>query len=356
MALYADKSRFASVKLTPEQETEIQSLWETHYGQKINLDWHRFYQSFLHNSVGGGYDKHYFPENIFRDKLLWALTPNRSCVSAYGHKGMEEYFLHNSNVTVPETLLVNASGYFYNGRREVIPEEEAARILISCGKIVAKPTDSTFGRNVRFYDSADGNANGQPGQSLLKTILDTYRMDFIVQRQIEQHETLSRIHASSVNMIRIITYILEGNVHAAPLLLRVGQGNRRVDNLNAGGIGIGVSDDGLLAKVGFTYKQDICYQHPDSGVVFEGYRIPRVREMVEAAKKLHGRILHAGFVAWDMTLGTDGNIVVVEFNVEIPGISVQCHGKSIFGDNTPKMIALCRKKNRISGSPDRSAT
>jgi hypothetical protein len=343
--LYAQKSRFASVTLTPEQEAEIQSLWKTHYGREINLDWHRFYQSYLHNSVGGGYDKHYFPDTIYGAELLPVLNPNRR-VHVCGDKGMEEYFLHNACVTVPETLLLSGSGYFYNGRREVIAEEDAARILTSCGKIVVKPTHSCAGKGVHFYDCSDGSADGLSGESLLKTIRGIQHTDFIVQRQIEQHETLARINAPSTNSFRITTYILEGKVYVTPIFLRVGQGANRVDNLSAGGICIGISEEGLLDKVGFTKKQAAYYQHPDSGVVFEGYRIPKTREIIAAAKTLHGRITHVGIIGWDMTLDANGDVVVVEYNIEHPALPiVQYQGRSAFGENTPKMIALCRKKS-----------
>jgi len=198
---------------------------------------------------------------------------------------------------------------------------------------------------VRFFDSTDETASSLSGTSLLNTIMDTYRKDFIVQQHVQQHESLSRLHASSVNTIRVTTYILEGRVYATPLFLRVGRGNNQVDNIGAGGISIGISDDGLLDEVGFSRKQDIYFQHPDSGVTFNGYHIPNVRKMIEVATKLHGRIPHTGIISWDVTLDSDGNIVVIEHNIKCPGITVmQYHGKSVFGENTPKMIALCRKR------------
>jgi len=164
--LLFNKSRFAAVQLTPGQEAEIQSLWETHYGRKINLDWHRYYQSYLHNATGGGYDKYYFPYDIYRTELLQILTPNHSA-RAYGEKGLEEYFLHDSDVTVPQTLLWNTSGYFCDGKREIITAEEAACILTSCGKFVVKPTNSSCGKNVRFFDCTEETAKAIFSSELL---------------------------------------------------------------------------------------------------------------------------------------------------------------------------------------------
>ncbi|MCL2767248.1 MAG: hypothetical protein FWE49_00735 [Synergistaceae bacterium] len=341
------KRLYSSVKLTPAQEREIHGIWKENYGRKISLNWHRLYQSFYHNSIGGGYNKYYFPEHIFETELIHILNP-RGLKNCLAEKSlMEFYFSGIGQVKTPKTVLMNCNGYYYNADRRIITRERAKSILQTAGDIVVKPSiDSSSGRLVLFF-----NFTNQQGDNKLITnpcdLLDYYKQNFIVQERIIQHPSLAKLHDSSVNTIRINTYILDFAVYNSPIAMRIGCGNNRTDNLHAGGISVGIDIEGALKSVAFTKNQRIYYKHPDSEVSFEGYRIPKISHMVEKAKELHGRIPHVGIIAWDMTLDDNENIVVIECNLSYPGIwfPQALNGESFFGENTPKMIAMCRKCN-----------
>lgn len=51
---------FSKVKLSNEQEKEIDDLYESNYGTKIPYTWHRHFTAFT-----GNFDKNYFPELLY---------------------------------------------------------------------------------------------------------------------------------------------------------------------------------------------------------------------------------------------------------------------------------------------------
>lgn len=62
----------------------------------------------------------------------------------------------------------------------------------------------------------------------------------IVEELVQQDERLADFHLQSVNTIRTPTLINEGTVHLFGPFLRMGCGNRFVDNVGAGGFFVNV--------------------------------------------------------------------------------------------------------------------
>ena len=127
--------------------------------------------------------------------------------------------------------------------------------------------------------------------------------------------------------------------------MRIGQGGNYIDNAHAGGMFIGVSDEGCLASEAFTEYQKRYKKHPDTGIIFEGYKIPYVREMIDSAKKLHSILPQCMFLSWDFMVDKNGLLVLIEVNIESQTIwfPQMANGRSFFGDNTEKMINISRR-------------
>jgi hypothetical protein len=178
--------------------------------------------------------------------------------------------------------------------------------------------------------------------------LAQYKENYIVQLRVKGQKEYEKLHPHSLNTIRIITYIADNDVYHAPLCLRVGCGHSTVDNIHAGGIGIGVTDDGVLKKYGYQLgygDSKVKYTcHPNTGVVFEGYKIPGTYDMIDVAKRLHCRTPHLGIVSWDLTMDHRGKIVLIEGNLQGQGVWFPqiVHGEPIFGEQTAYFIKLAR--------------
>ena len=78
---------------------------------------------------------------------------------------------------------------------------------------------------------------------------------------------------------------------------------------------IGVSDQGLLAPSALTEFNERFTKHPDTGVVFGGYRIFGAEKVIGAAKRMHATMPQVGIVSWDFTVDEDGEPLVIEANI-----------------------------------------
>lgn len=58
----------------------------------------------------------------------------------------------------------------------------------------------------------------------------------IVEEVVKQHHDMSRINPDSVNTIRVYTVLTDGKANAIYACIRMGNSDRPVDNINAGGM------------------------------------------------------------------------------------------------------------------------
>lgn len=337
-----DKRRvelYSKVSYSKTEEEEIQKYYIENYGRKIDLRWHRLYQSFT-----GNFDKRYFPEILFSSDLELKLC-NRVIASQLTDKCMVE-LLYGSveNLYIPKTTVLCASGIFYNQNREIISNNEAISLISNCGKkIIKKIKDSDSGRGVLIVDIKDGidKKNNKSVEELLKEFKD----DFIIQEMITNREDIRNIYDKSLNTFRIITYTCNGKLYHAPIVMRIGQAGCEVDNIHAGGMFIGVNDDGGLLDTAYTEFQQVYKIHPDSRIKFKDCSIDGIDRVIDIAYKCHGLTPHMGMISWDFCIDEKDRVVLIEVNIKGQSIwfPQMAHGKSFFGDNTEYMLNMIKK-------------
>lgn len=204
-----------------------------------------------------------------------------------------------------------------------------------------KPSvDSSSGKGIvllRSKDTAEG--------SFIRKIFESQGKDYIVQDIIQPHPSFAALNDSSINTIRITTYLVSDIIRHAPLALRIGRKGKTVDNIHAGGLVIGVEDDGTLLteayELGYGDKTKKFTEHPDSHIIFSGYRLPGISKIIESAEKVHGHYPHVGIISWDYTVDEKGNPVLIEANIMGQSVWIvqMIHGKGIFGKDTSKILS-----------------
>lgn len=146
---------------------------------------------------------------------------------------------------------------------------------------------------------------------------------FLVQETINnQIQELNNIYSESINTIRLTTIIdpKTREVKILPPTLRVGANGSKVDNWAAGGLIIGIDQsNSRLHKYGF-YKPSYWKHgkgkethHPDSGVKFEGYYIPLLKEAIEITSRIHYFLNDIHSIGWDIALTEEG-VQIIEGN------------------------------------------
>ncbi len=139
---------------------------------------------------------------------------------------------------------------------------------------------------------------------------------FLLQSSIKfQHNDINAIFSKSVNTIRLVTIhdFKKNEILPLTAVLRVGKGDNCVDNWAAGGLSIGIDiPTGTLKKYGF-YKPGYgtkVTEHPDTTVVFEGYKIPYFDEAVEMALNYHRVLSNVHSIGWDIAILENGPTII----------------------------------------------
>ncbi len=339
VAILRKKPLYKDVVWTKEQQKEFDDFWKKNYGKKISNRWHKLYEA-----SNGVYHYDYLPEILYSTKIEPKLNDYTYC-EVFADKNLNEIFFNNriAGVRTPNCYLSNNHGKFYDSQRQLISKDMAVEILSNIGEAVIKPTvNSSSGKGVIIVNMQNG-INIRNNMSALD-IINSYKSNFIVQEKIKPSEELSALYPSSINTLRTISYIVGDSINVAPISLRIGGGGSEVDNIHAGGMSIAVGNDGALAKyayrLGYGDSFEKFEEHPDTSIMFEGYRLSFVERLIDTAKRLHKLTANIGFISWDFTVDSDDNIVVIEANFK--GQSVwfpqMLSGDTFFGEDTEKVL------------------
>ena len=265
-------------------------------------------------------------------------------------KSMVELLYGNiEGLFIPKTIVLNCNNIFYDTNRNIITSEKAKLLLNNCGKkIIKKISNSSSGRGVLIIDIENGF--DKKNNMTLEELLDKFSSNYIVQDLVKNCDELSNLYPKALNTFRVTTYVVEGKIFHVPIALRIGQGNSEVDNIHAGGMFIGVADDGSLMDNAYTEFQTIYSKHPDTNVIFKGYKINGVDRMINIAYKCHGRTPYLGLISWDFTINDKNQVTLIEVNLNGQSIwfPQMANGKSAFGDNTEYMLNLLKKSKNCN--------
>lgn len=247
-------------------------------------------------------------------------------VSIISNKLLFAFHLQRHGIDTPKLVAYNlGSSFFYEHQ---------------CYEIVSKRALITFFDNV-FNDTKAEALFVRPyslygGDGIFKLQAKNYTntveqyfehfMDggFILTESIVQHPQIGKIHNSSVNSIRFLTYIDDENqIRIISAFMRFGTGTSVIDNACAGGFFIGIDmRSGRLKEKGYrlaVYAGKEVLEHPDSKFKLKGFKIPYFKEacdlVTEAVKHIPDR-----FIGWDVAITINGP-VIIEAN-EGPGLHI----------------------------------
>lgn len=324
------KNIYEKVILTKEQEAQIDALFEKHYGEKIPYTWHRRYTAYT-----GKFDANYFPELLHIPEFEYFMCPIREYSKAFSDKNILPLFAEKAGVKMPKTIVSCTAGEYRDTDYNVISKEQAVNYL----------------KNQKFFIKPSVNGGSGAGCRLCKgnedinKLLDEMGKDFVAQEVLKCNETITKIYSGSVNTFRVNTFRWKGEIKHLPVIMRIGQGGNYLDNAHAGGMFIAVDNDGTLHDTAFTEFLDSFKAHPDSGLVFDGYKIEGLEKVISAAKAVHEQIPQIGSVHWDFTIDETGAPVLIEANISFGSIWIMLmsHGCGAFGDLTPEILEWVKK-------------
>ena len=172
-------------------------------------------------------------------------------------------------------------------------------------RFIAKPNAGSFGADTKIWD-----LKGKRYEDVFSQLLSN-KCSWILEELIEQVPEMSQFNTSSVNSVRIPTFRTKDGIKIFGTFMRMGRKGSVVDNAGAGGIFVRIDEKtGQIISDGHTEQGDVYVQHPDSGVTFKGFQIPRWEELRNLAIQCHEELPEHKYIGWDFALTKDGWVML----------------------------------------------
>ena len=318
---------------------KIKKKYKKYGFNNLSTKSHRYLNSFF-NDLDSKIVVDFIPNQIFYTKIESSLN-NAVMFPALEDKNLLDVLFPKS--FLPDTVIKNQNGVFYGSESQITTEIAIEK----CSKeteIVIKPSIGTYGgkgvRKIIFNNESDK-------KSILRKLFKEYNSNFIVQKVILQHKQLSKLNPSSINTVRIITYMRSEEVIPLSSVIRIGRYGSFIDNSTSGGIVCGIDANGCLKEQAYDRKDNIYYT-TDSGIELKGFKIPHFTEMKNLAKIAHKSLPYFKLVSWDITINENLEIKLIEYNAF--GQEIYFHQKTngpLFGELTSEILEITKKHNPI---------
>lgn len=137
---------------------------------------------------------------------------------------------------------------------------------------------------------------------------------WIIEELITQSSIMASWNSSSVNTVRVSSFLKNGKFHVLCPFIRVGRQGCVVDNGGQGGLYAAIdASTGRIMTDGKDEKNKVHQAHPDSGVHFIGWQVPDWQELMALTEEVHRRMPNHRYIGWDFA-HTDSGWVLIEGN------------------------------------------
>ena len=310
------KQRGPLKPLTAAQKRAVRKLWRKK--GRFNYDTHE-----LVYWATGKFDPKVVPELYIRLDMEMDLN-NQMGKVVWSDKALFDMIL--PDVPLPKTLLRGMDGQIYDEDFEYVTPKRAGEILRDHGQeaYFYKPSmDSGEGKGIHLVTDFS--------ESYMKTLGDNW----VIQEVLKIHPLFKQLNDTAVPIMRLITFYIGGEVYMSSASMRIGVKGAITDytkkKTGDGSIIVGVTDDGCLKEFGYHPNGEKCYETED-GFKFGGLQIPNFEKAVSLVRAAHKRLPHFRFLGWDVTIDEDGEPVIIEYNINGPGVLYyQYANGSLFG-------------------------
>ena len=190
--------------------------------------------------------------------------------------------------------------------------EDFADLLGDAEAVMLKPVDEAGGKGVEKLKRKDFESV----EKMYEYAKNSGKP--LAEELVEEHHELKRIYPKSLNTIRMVTVLTEGETHIMYAIIRIGSGGMEIDNISSGGMYCPIDvETGVIIGPGCDYNIKTYECHPDTGVKLEGIQIPKwdeVKQLVNDASKVHPEL---GLLGWDVAISED-KVQLIEAN-DYPG-------------------------------------
>ena len=316
--------------LTKEQEKQVKTFYAP-YTKTTSL----FHGFFLEKT--GEFHPEHIPNDLYYTKIDPYFNPENL------GRALDNKCLYNRlfpGIAQVETVACRMAGLWFDADMQQISREEAKILLEKQSAVFVKVASSSCGGKGVHYIDANTDSIAKQLEKRIKS-----QVDIVVQVPFRQHPALAALHQSSVNTLRLLSVLMDGEVTVYSSIVRMGAGNSKVDNASSGGITCGIDENGCLKKYAYKTSGERFEAHPTSAVVFDGYEIPGFKKAKELVYKAHPMVPWFGMVSWDIAIDENGDAVMIEANLQRGELDFhQLNNGPLFGKDTKKILDKVFKK------------
>ncbi len=186
---------------------------------------------------------------------------------------------------------------------QTITEFVFVEFAVRVKDLFIKPNSSSYGNGAM----CSLIQNEEDARTLFKKLM-AENTDWLVERKIIQSDELARWNVSSVNTIRINTFLTDRGFFVLAPFLRTGRAGAIVDNGGKGGI-LALVDEktGRICTDGRDEHGNTYVVHPDSSVQYKGETIPDWEDLIKLSEMIHKECMpdHI-YISWDFAHTSNG--------------------------------------------------
>lgn len=210
---------------------------------------------------------------------------------------------------------------FEGGRLTAVEPDYADGAPPSGRDLFSKPIDLNGGMGAQRWRWVDGVWHDEAGTphdraAVFAVLADASReRGQLLQECLVNAPELALLTTDALSTARIITTRgLGGDPEVVAGAFRIGLRGNATDNLHRGGVAVAI--DVTTGRLGGAMRPDPAtmimplQRHPDTGVAFEGFQLPRWAEATALAVRAHALLSHIAVVGWDVAFTPDGPVIV----------------------------------------------
>ena len=298
--------------IDPAYIQQIQQYYKKHFKNEVDTRDHIVYYN-----VTGKKDVRIIPTSVLRGGAKGGYLINyfndRGMVNAYSDKSLYDNLFKEFNRAHNVVKRVRQQ-YMDRDGVAIHRNEVMERLLTDREEYIIKKSDTDDGKSIAKLKVKNNELYLKDRVVTLEMLEQEYGSNFLIQHVIQQHETMARLHPSSVNTLRMVTLRLNGTIHYLYTFTRFGVNNDVKDNAGSGGLVVGVKDNGDFMNYGI-YKNQKVEQHPTTkeNIALLG-KVPNFDLCKEKVISMHEKIIHHDFVSWDIAVEQDGTPIFIEVN------------------------------------------
>lgn len=201
--------------------------------------------------------------------------------------------------------LGNMGGYFLFDKD--VKEKEFVGFALRYPDLFIKPNSSSYGNGamtalIKSEDEA---------KALFAKLKET-GADWVVEKRIVQSEAMAKWNVSSVNTVRINTFLTNRGFFVLGPFIRTGRKGAIVDNGGKGGVYALVDEKtGRILTDGRDENGGSYPKHPDSGIPFKNEMLPDWKGLLKTVETAHcSNMPDHIYISWDLAYTNNGWVII----------------------------------------------